>query len=188
MKQQITVEYDSPVKVVTGMILWAIEPAERKILRTECPVCDGTRSLTVNGHTFACPQCMLLARNTVFTHYVVRKYRVCGIDVFTPNDYWKDADLPPKVVFTLFRKYGRGISECREYKIRPADIDTERFESSLAQNFAFSSYARACELARDLNESENARLRDFNAERGTGFAFEWKETNDKEEKARGSIS
>ena len=40
MKQQITVEYDSPVKVVTGMILWAIESAERKTLRTECPAHD----------------------------------------------------------------------------------------------------------------------------------------------------
>lgn len=188
MKQQITVEYDSPVKVVTGMILWAIEPAERKTFTTECPVCNGSHSLTVNGHTFACPQCALLARNTVFTHYVVRKYRVCGIDVFTPNDYWKDADLPPNVVLTLFRKYGRGTHECREYKIRPVDIDAVRFDPSVAQRFAFSSYSRACELARDLNEGENARLRDFNAQRGAEFVFDWKETNDKEEKARGSIA
>lgn len=188
MKQQITVEYDSPVKVVTGMILWRIESAERKTFYTNCPVCGGSRKITVNDHTFTCPQCDKLAKSTTFQHYTVQKYKVCGIDVETPYDYWKDADNEPRVKFKLFHKYGRGAYESRTYTVTGTELDPLRFNQYCSEKYAFSSYSRACELARDMNAHENEKLAAFNEEHGSEYTFDWKETNDKEEKARGSIA
>lgn len=106
--QKITIGYESNVPINLDDVLYLVEIADNghKTFFRNCRVCGGTRSLTVNGVTFACPCCNHEEQAITVHKFIVRRYRVHKIEVEKGTDTWKPSNYKT-VQFHIYKKTDR---------------------------------------------------------------------------------
>lgn len=184
-EQQAIIRYKGDRAVNIGDVFYRIEPVEHFSVYEKCPMCNDTRTITVNGITEKCPHCG--KNNTVLTvsNMVVKRYRVFSIRDKVSDDTWK-ADDTHRVTVDLYHKEGHGYFGLINREERIEDLaDTSRLNKVLntkdVSSYSatwFDDYKQAVIAAKQLNDAQMAKLTAFNEQHGTNHAPSFKKEND----------
>lgn len=189
MESTIEIKISGQGTINIGDIFYKVVPAESECFRSPCRVCGGENVLTVNGVTFKCPCCSSEETTLRISHYVVKKYKVCGIGERINTDYWDISNAYREIRVELFHKEkqaarGSFVSYSDSF-VFPADKVLNGINPvpsvPLSEHWPwYNDYKMACNAADYRNKAEEDRLRQYNEEHGTAYEFpQFTEKNDK---------
>ncbi len=172
--QTTEIKYSAPVKINIGDVFYMLEIVDRKVYHSICRVCGGTRSLTVNGVTFPCPQCDRENQTLSVHGYAIRRYRVCGISDEVLSDTWKPSTTHT-VKIKIYTKTGKAFDDgyCRSICINElsnVNPTVELVEKSYnPTGFIFTDYALAVKCADAVTATEIKKVETYNTKNGTNY-------------------
>lgn len=160
-----------------GDVIYKIEPAESQVFRSKCRVCNGERTLTVNGVTFKCPMCDKEETTIQIRGYKVTRYRVYHVTEEVRHDTWKPATLVC-VKYGIYTKSMRGACSGatltsvlyeRDLASGSPLIDNEDISYRFYERVVFTDYKKAVSFADKLTQKSLESLEEFNKAHGTDF-------------------
>ena len=172
-----------------GDVFYIIKPEGRVSYSAECPVCKGTRKLNVNGYEFACPECNKQRETVCVYGFCVKRYRVYSVKESMPHDSWKPSDIRT-TEYELYHRHGHGnyssnhyTASFKEWYFKYHLNCTEKIKRNNTEEFLFSDYDLAVEVANRLNEESVEVIKTFNEKHGTDYPLpEFNIVHDKKSK------
>lgn len=189
----ITLNVDNDMLFPIGTHLWVPVTKEWKSFNEICPVCDGSKKITVKGFEIPCGYCSCGSyspkddRGTLtIGNYQPEENIIYGIELKgtdTKGDY-KSGGYPPLKIKSLFgfcSSRGLNSIEIRNFQY----TDTQRIDRELTRDnvrdlyhisgdLVYTSKALALKAVKALHEYQRERLVRFNAEHGTAYEYPWK--------------
>lgn len=164
--QSITINYQAETPLSMHDVVYFVVPEVSCTFYRKCRVCGGAKELTINSITFSCPCCYHEEVAITVHKYVVRCYRICKIEVESSTDTWKPSDLQ-HVRFYAYSKhrYGYGCVKLRNVNLDALNPVNLKF----IRDPAFTNYARAVEVEKEMNACEQKRLAEYNEQHGTNY-------------------
>lgn len=160
------IKYNGTRSFSLGDILYRAEAVNEKVFRSVCRVCEGKKTLTVNGITFACPCCSTEDEITSVTTYGVKKYIVCGISENSNVSFEREE---------LFLNETRTICVslcCADNYVTFCEgisFDSSQGFNNDGEILWYESKEKAEEAVQKLNEQEKEKLNLYNLKHGTKF-------------------
>lgn len=165
-----------------GDVFYCIERVKTYNYYNPCKVCEGVKTLTVNGVTFPCPMCNSEKIQFSVSGYKVKRYRVFSITEEIPHSDWKKDISHKSVKYGLYHKHGKGSpnlysanSLYDEKVFRESDfsernfLNREALTERLYSSYIFSDYALAVTCADSLNKASRDLVAEYNKIHGTNF-------------------
>ena len=162
-----------------GDVFYRIETTDFRHFYRKCRVCEGNKTLTINGVTFACPMCQKESEVLRVNGFFVRRYRVYAITEYTNDNDWK-ADDWRAVKYKLYHKSGRGysvynnnhktIEVSEEYFTSASRLNNPEVHEHVCLDYRiYSDYKLAVEVAEKLNQMQVDKVRAYNEENNTDY-------------------
>lgn len=191
IKHQLEIKVEDSGLFSYGQIVYVVESDNYKVLEDKCPVCEGTRKVTVKGFEFDCPYCSgyrsrqnatrLLVYNFEVNEYIINKIEIKGAIV--KSAYNKDGspkgDMVPTANYSGFTKWGNGGSDFRTRSFysndfRRTNADEVNLDFRHSEGFCFFDKETAEGFARRLHEMQKEKLDKFNEEHGSSHQYPYK--------------
>lgn len=158
---------------------------------SECPVCNGTKKVTINGFEFYCPNCYcsngksatvdcLPLTDYEIVEYIVNKIEIRGEE--TKSCYNKNSDsyAYPKVRYSAFTRTGNSYNSistmCLPTLKDAVDPDPGRFEDGVfysIKDYVFTTKKAAVDVVKVLKQIDKDKLEKFNKDHGTNHTYQW---------------
>ena len=189
----ITLNVDNDMLFPIGTHLWVPVTKGWKTFNEVCPVCDGSKKITVKGFEVPCGYCSCGSyspkddRGTLtIRNYQPEENIIYGIELRgteTKGDY-KSGGYPPLQIKSLsgFCRSSDGLNsiEVRNFQ----NTLTQRIDRELTRDnvrdfyhtygdLVYTSKALALKAVKALHEYQRERLVRFNAEHGTAYEYPW---------------
>ncbi len=168
----ITIHFCRDLPDVTiGTRLYAVVKTPRTsvaVFRGGCPICDDTKTITVRGKKYSCPECTGMhatASTIALTPYTVAEYIVNGLEVTGDNHKSlfpeKGNHFFSNVQYSAFNRYGRASSDYSIAHLTPWSIGREYFLTK----------KEAEEECRKKHDAQKKILDAFNEAHGTHYEY-----------------
>lgn len=165
---------DGEMNINIGDVFYIIERTDGKSYYSNCRVCNGEKTLTVNGFTFRCPACDKEEKTLTVFGYKVFRYRVYSIEIKMPDDDWKISERRTKT-YGLYHKHGKGYFRNNHKRISKTEnllrafLNQEEVNKHNYSDIIYSDYERAVKCAEKLTRESREEVKKYNLEHGTNY-------------------
>ena len=171
IKHSIEFLADTPIKM--GNVFYAVERAYDEHFYGKCAVCNGEKTITINGYKFTCPNCRGLGEQAIVLSvptYKVYRYRVQETSEQLIMSCWKQNNgFTKRITITLYRP--RPIGSFNEYE-KTIKLYSDNNKYIKLPNNVFYEYKKACAEADRLNAEQEDKVLKYNSDNSTNFVFE----------------
>lgn len=171
-----------------GERFYMIHPRHIQTFIEKCPICDGTRKVTIKGAEFDCPCCQVYRHRVAdmqsinifafdIEEYIVNGFKVSGPEV--KSAYQKDGTVKSHPIILSFEAFskrgGNSLRDLVEVTVpRGRDLDPEDsriISSSDVSDFGFTTIKRAKDVVKLYINREKNRLSEFNQKFGCNYKY-----------------
>lgn len=190
---EITLKVDSDLLFPIGTHLYVPASNDWRTFNEVCPVCGGSKKVTIKGYEIACGYCScgvyssiddkqhLTIRNFFSEEYIINSIELKGTEA--KSDY-KSGDYPALYIKSLYGfcrgKKGLSSIENKNFIHTHEDrINLDLTRENVGEiyhhisDLVYTSKALADKAAKALHEYQHERLVRFNAEHGTAYEYPW---------------